>query len=96
MNAQRAGRRLLAGALLAAGLLTATAASASAATTATFSPGTGALTVFGDSADNVITISRDATASSWSTTAPSTSRAARRPLPAPPSSGSSPSRATIR
>ncbi len=61
MNAQRAGRRLLAGALLAAGLLAATAASASAATTATFSPGTGALTVFGDSADNVITISRDAT-----------------------------------
>jgi Ca2+-binding RTX toxin-like protein len=61
MNARRAGRRLLAGALLAAGLFAGTTASANAATTATFNPGVGALTVFGDSADNVITISRDAT-----------------------------------
>ena len=60
MNARRAGHRLLAGTLLAAGVLAATTASASAATTATFSPGSGALTVYGDSADNTITISRDA------------------------------------
>jgi Ca2+-binding RTX toxin-like protein len=57
---RRAARRLLAGTALAAGVLAATAMPASAATTATFSPGNGTLTVFGDSLDNSITVSRDA------------------------------------
>jgi Ca2+-binding RTX toxin-like protein len=46
--------------LLAAGLLAATTAPANAATTAQFNPGTGTLSVFGDSLDNTLTISRDA------------------------------------
>ena len=56
----RAARRLLAGTALAAAVLAATAMPANAATTATFSPGTATLTVFGDSLDNTIVISRDA------------------------------------
>ena len=56
----RAARRLLAGTVLAAGLLAATSVPANAATSAQFSPGTGTLTVFGDGADNTITLSRDA------------------------------------
>src|SRR5215218_1702508 len=56
----RAVRRVLAGTALAAGVLAATAIPANAATTAQFNPGTGTLSVFGDSLDNTITISRDA------------------------------------
>jgi Ca2+-binding RTX toxin-like protein len=52
------GRRLLVGISLAVGLFAATAVTASAAVTATFANGT--LSVFGDAADNTITISRDA------------------------------------
>jgi Ca2+-binding RTX toxin-like protein len=55
---RRTARRLLASALLAVGVIAGTAVSASAATTASFSSGT--LTVFGDSLDNSITVSRDA------------------------------------
>jgi Ca2+-binding RTX toxin-like protein len=57
---RRALRRLFAGTALTAGVLAAMAVPASAATTASFSPGSGVLTVFGDNADNTITISRDA------------------------------------
>src|SRR5215210_4247582 len=57
---RRAARRLLAGTLLAAGLLAATSVPANAAVTASFSPGSGVLTVFGDSLDNSLTISRNA------------------------------------
>jgi Ca2+-binding RTX toxin-like protein len=46
--------------LLSAGVLAAASAPANAATTATFLPNTGTLSVFGDSLDNQITISRDA------------------------------------
>src|SRR5687768_14647113 len=53
-------RRLLAATVLAAGVLAATSVPANAAVTATFSPGSGQLTVFGDSLNNSITISRDA------------------------------------
>jgi Ca2+-binding RTX toxin-like protein len=55
---RRAARRLLAVAVLSIGVTAATSAPASAATTATFS--SGVLTVFGDSANNTIVISRDA------------------------------------
>jgi Ca2+-binding RTX toxin-like protein len=55
---RRAARHLLATAALAVGVLAGTTAPADAATTATFSNGT--LSVFGDSLDNTITISRDA------------------------------------
>ena len=55
---RRAARRLLAGSALAAGLLIATTAPASAAVTSSFSNGT--LTVFGDSLDNNISVSRNA------------------------------------
>jgi Ca2+-binding RTX toxin-like protein len=55
---RRAARRLLASAVLAVGVLAGTTVSASAATTATFSQGV--LNVFGDSQDNVLTVSRDA------------------------------------
>jgi Ca2+-binding RTX toxin-like protein len=55
---RRAARRLLAVAVLSVGAIAGTSASASAATTATFS--SGVLTVFGDSANNAIVISRDA------------------------------------
>ena len=51
-------RRLLVGVALAVGLFAATAVPASAAVTATFASGT--LSVFGDGANNAITISRDA------------------------------------
>jgi Ca2+-binding RTX toxin-like protein len=51
-------RRLLAGSVLAAGLIAATAVPANAATTATFNAGV--LSVSGDSANNSITVSRDA------------------------------------
>ncbi len=55
---RRLARRLLTSALLAVGALAGTTVSASAATVATFSNGT--LSVFGDSAGNTITVSRDA------------------------------------
>jgi Ca2+-binding RTX toxin-like protein len=55
---RRAARRLVAGTVLAAGVLAGTSVPANAATTATFS--SGVLTVFGDSANNSITVSRDA------------------------------------
>jgi Ca2+-binding RTX toxin-like protein len=54
----RAARRLLAGSVVAAGLIAGTAGTASAAVSSTFS--SGVLTVNGDSLDNTITISRDA------------------------------------
>jgi Ca2+-binding RTX toxin-like protein len=57
---RRAARRVLAGSILAAVAFAATAVPANAAVTATFSAGPGTLTVFGDSLDNTITISRDA------------------------------------
>jgi Ca2+-binding RTX toxin-like protein len=53
-------RRLLASTILAAAALVATAVPANAAVIATFSPGSGTLTVFGDNLDNTITVSRDA------------------------------------
>src|SRR6201989_20286 len=53
-------RHLLVPGVLATGLLAVTGAPAHAATTATFSPGSGVLTVFGDSLDNNITVSRNA------------------------------------
>jgi Ca2+-binding RTX toxin-like protein len=55
---RRAARRLLAAAALAVGVLAGTTVTASAATTATFTNGT--LSVFGDSLDNSITVSRNA------------------------------------
>jgi Ca2+-binding RTX toxin-like protein len=55
---RRAARRLLAGTVLAAGVVAGTAVPANAATTATFSAGE--LTVTGDGAANSIAISRDA------------------------------------
>ena len=55
---RRAARRLLAVAVLSAGALAGTTVSASAAVTATFNAGT--LSVFGDSLDNSVTISRNA------------------------------------
>jgi Ca2+-binding RTX toxin-like protein len=55
---RRAARRLMTSAVLAVGVLAGTTVSASAAVTATFSNGT--LNVFGDSANNTLTISRDA------------------------------------
>src|SRR5690349_5227041 len=55
---RRAARRLLAGAVVAVGVAGVTSAPASAATTASFSAGT--LSVIGDSANNSITVSRDA------------------------------------
>jgi Ca2+-binding RTX toxin-like protein len=55
---RRATRRLLAGTVLAAGVMAATSATANAAVTSTFS--SGVLTVFGDSLDNSITVSRNA------------------------------------
>jgi hypothetical protein len=55
---RRTTRRLLAGSVIAAGVMAATSAPANAATTATFTSGT--LAVTGDSANNTITLSRDA------------------------------------
>ena len=57
---RRSARRLLAGAALTAGVLAATAVPANAAVTASFSPSSGVLTVFGDVNDNTITVSRNA------------------------------------
>src|SRR5829696_494101 len=54
----QAARRVFAGGVLAAGILAATTSPASAATTSSFSAGT--LSVFGDSLDNNIAVSRDA------------------------------------
>ena len=54
---RRVARRLMTSAVLAVAALAGTAMSASAATTATFSNGT--LSVFGDSLDNSVTISRN-------------------------------------
>src|SRR3954447_338333 len=59
-SGRRPVRRLLAVAALAVGALAGSSAVADAATTATFSAGTGTLSVLGDSANNSITISRDA------------------------------------
>src|SRR5829696_2043259 len=56
---RRSGRRLLAAAVVGAGAMFA-ASPASAAVTASFSPAAGTLTVFGDTLNNTITISRDA------------------------------------
>src|SRR5215208_4135927 len=56
---RRSARRLLAGVAVGAGAMFA-ASPASAAVTASFSPGSGQLTVFGDAANNSIAISRDA------------------------------------
>ena len=53
------------------------------AVTASFLPGAGVLSVFGDAADNTITISRNAAGRSSSTAAPWRSRAARPPSPTP-------------
>ena len=55
---RRAARRLLAIAALSVGVIAGSSVSASAAVTATFNAGT--LSVFGDSLDNSITVSRDA------------------------------------
>ena len=55
---RRLARRLMTSAVLAVAALAGTAMSASAATVATFSNGT--LSVFGDSLNNNITVSRDA------------------------------------
>jgi len=55
---RRLAHRLLVGAVLAAAVSLAASSPAQAATTASFSGG--ALTVFGDAANNTITISRDA------------------------------------
>src|SRR5215217_8019375 len=56
---RRTPRRLLAAVVLGAAALLA-ASPANAAVTATFTPGSGTLSVFGDAANNSITISRDA------------------------------------
>src|SRR5215211_5485662 len=53
-------RRLLAGVVLGFGAILAVSSPANAAVTATFSPGSGVLTVIGDNLDNSTTISRDA------------------------------------
>jgi Ca2+-binding RTX toxin-like protein len=57
---RRLARRLVAGLVLATAAMLAASPPAHAAVTASFNPGTGVLTVFGDSLDNTITISRDA------------------------------------
>jgi Ca2+-binding RTX toxin-like protein len=57
---RRPARRLVAGLVLAAAAMLAASSPAHAAVTASFNPGTGVLTVFGDSLNNSITISRDA------------------------------------
>jgi Ca2+-binding RTX toxin-like protein len=58
MARRRPARTILAGTVLAAGVLAVTSVPANAATTATFSAG--GLSVFGDSLDNSIVVSRDA------------------------------------
>ena len=57
-GSRRAARRLLAVTALSVGVIAGTTVPANAATTATFNAGT--LSVFGDSLDNTITVSRDA------------------------------------
>ncbi len=57
-GSRRAARRLLAVAALSVGVIAGSSVTANAATTATFSAGT--LSVFGDSANNSIAVSRDA------------------------------------
>jgi len=57
---RRRAHRLVAGVVLATAALLAASPAANAAVTASFSPGTGALTVFGDASNNSIAISRDA------------------------------------
>src|SRR3954464_13828885 len=59
-NRRSAGRRMLVAAILGAAAILVAAPSALAAVTASFSPSAGTLTVFGDAANNSITISRDA------------------------------------
>jgi len=56
----RSARRAIAGGVIAAGLLAASAVPANAAVVSSFSANTGTLSVFGDSLDNQITVSRDA------------------------------------
>jgi Ca2+-binding RTX toxin-like protein len=56
----RAARRLLFGTVIGAGVILGLGQSASAAVTASFTPNSGTLTVFGDNLDNNITISRNA------------------------------------
>ena len=58
-NWRRVARRLVVGVVLATAMLV-VAGPANAAVTASFTPGTGALTVNGDAQNNTITISRDA------------------------------------
>ena len=57
---RRATRRLLAGVVLGAAAALVASPAASAAVTATFSPGSGTLSVSGDGAANTITVSRNA------------------------------------
>ena len=57
---RRTARPLFVSTVLAVGVVAGTSVPASAATVASFDPGTGVLTVSGDSRDNSITISRDA------------------------------------
>src|SRR3954454_4140892 len=59
-NGRSAGRRMLVAAILGTAAILVAAPSALAAVTASFSPSAGMLTVFGDAANNSITISRDA------------------------------------
>jgi Ca2+-binding RTX toxin-like protein len=59
-NPRRATRRLLIVSVLAVVAALAMASQASAAVTASFSPGSGTLSVFGDNLDNTISVSRDA------------------------------------
>jgi Ca2+-binding RTX toxin-like protein len=59
-NWRRASRRLLVGIVLGVGALFAVTPAANAAVTASFTPGTGTLSVNGDAASNTIVISRDA------------------------------------
>src|SRR5688572_1962646 len=56
----RAARRLLFGTVIGAGAIVGLSQTASAAVTASFSPSTGTLTVFGDNLANNIQISRNA------------------------------------
>jgi Ca2+-binding RTX toxin-like protein len=57
---RRATRRLFVGVVVAAAVVGATSRPANAAVTASFNPTGGVLTVFGDSLNNTITVSRDA------------------------------------
>jgi hypothetical protein len=57
---RRATRRLVAGVVLGVAAILAASPPASAAVTATFTPSSGVVSVFGDSANNSIAISRNA------------------------------------